>query len=94
MHHLASGGWRHTVWDALKELLSELILELGYLHVQGRLHDVYPFGYPRNRAFFKKRDEVLNLLEIHIRMGTNGTTCGIDLCGPCDDGHDIPCHQL
>jgi hypothetical protein len=54
---------------ALEQLLMQFVLELGDLHAQRRLHDVQPLRGTGDRAVLEQRDEVLDLLEVHVPSG-------------------------
>ena len=66
VHQASGGGRRHAVRAALEQLLMQFILELRDLHAERGLHDVQPLGRARDRAVLEERDEVLDLLEVHI----------------------------
>jgi hypothetical protein len=52
--------------SALEQRLVEFVLELGDLHAERGLNDVEPLRGARDRAILEKRNEVLDLLEVHV----------------------------
>lgn len=69
VHQPSRGGRRHAVRAALEKLLMQFVLELRDLHAERGLHDVETLGRARDRAVLEQRDEVLDLLEVHVPWG-------------------------
>jgi hypothetical protein len=65
VHQPSRCGRGHPVCPAFKELLMQLLLQLGDLHAQGRLHDIQSLGCARDGAVLEQGDEILNLLQVH-----------------------------